>query len=247
LDPTPALWLIVVTLPLIVLTRWLNQHLQGVGLLLTGSEETAMLLHYLILLPGIVLHELSHFVAAKVVGVKTRGLSLRPSVRRGGAIRFGAVNVAKSDPFRESWIGLAPLLTGVGLILLVARWHFGVQTLPSLGFQNLGLLLRTSWHAPDSLLGLYLIFAVSNSMWPSESDRQPWAVALLFFALLAGMVYVSGLLARIPEGLGQWGLGGATLLVLAFTLSISVDLVFAALLLAVEKVGERLLGRYVEY
>jgi len=249
-------WLAILLVPLFLCTRWLSQHLQGVGLIFSGSEETAMLLHYLVLLPGIVLHEVSHLVAATLVGVKTRSLSLRPKARRNGAVRFGAVSVAKSDPFRESFIGLAPLLTGTAAILLLARWQFGlvlrpaaagIEALPALSLGAVLQILRSALQAPDALLGLYLIFAIGNAMWPSESDRQPWAVVLLFLALTSGAVYVTGLLPAIPAGLEQWAVTAATYLALAFALAISVDIPFAVFLLVVEKIGERVVGRHVQY
>jgi hypothetical protein len=246
-DWAPLAWLVVLLVPLLVLTRWLALHVQGLGLLITANQQTAMLLHYLILLPGILLHELSHLLAAKLVGVKTRNMSLRPKARRGGSVRFGAVTVAKSDPFRESWIGVAPLLTGTVAILLLARWHFGVQSLPPLAPEAILQTLISSLQAPDALLGLYLIFAIGNSMWPSESDRQPWGAVLLFLALAAGIVYAAGLLPQLLVGLKEGTLTAVTYLALAFGLAVSVDVPFALLILILEAVGERLLGRHVEY
>ncbi len=246
-DWAPLAWLAALSVPLFFLTRWLSLHLQGLGLLLSGSQQTAMLLHYLVLLPGVLLHEMSHLLAARLVGVKTRSISLRPKARRGGNIRFGAVTVAKSDPFRESWIGLAPLLTGTAAILLLARWQFGVESLPALNPEGIGQTLVSSLQAPDALLGLYLIFAISNAMWPSESDRQPWAAVLVFLALAAGMVYVAGLLPQILVELKRWVLTGVTHLAFAFGLAVSVDIPFALLILVVEKAGGRMLGRHVEY
>jgi len=69
---TPVLWVIGLSIPLLLLTRWLHLHLQGLSLIASGSEQSALLLHYLLLLPGILLHELSHVVAAKIVGVTRR-------------------------------------------------------------------------------------------------------------------------------------------------------------------------------
>ena len=240
-------WLVALSVPLLFLTRWLNLHLQGLGLLLSGNEQTAMLLHYLVLLPGILLHEISHLLAAKLVGVKTRSFSLQPKASRGGTVRFGAVTVAKSDPFRESWIGLAPLLTGTASILLLAQWQFGVESLPALSVESVWQTLLASLQAPDALLGLYTIFAISNSMWPSESDRQPWRAVLLFLVLAVGLVFISGLLSQIPSGPAQWIRTGVEYLAFAFALAVVVDAPFALLVLVLEKVGERILGRHVEY
>ena len=246
-DWTPLAWLAALLIPLLFLTRWLSRHLQGVGLLFSGEQQTALLVNYFVLLPGIVLHELSHLLAAKLVGVRTRGISLRPKARRGGSVRLGAVTVAKSDPFRESWIGLAPLLTGTAAILLLARWQFGVESLPALRPEAIWQILVSSLQAPDALVWLYLIFAISNAMWPSESDRQPWWSVLLFLVLIAGAVYVSGLVPQIPVELKRWVLTGVTYLTFAFALAVSVDVPFALLLFALEKVGERILHRHVEY
>ncbi len=246
-DSAPWAWLLLLSAPLLVLTRWLSLHLQGLGLLLSGSQQTALLLHYLVLLPGILLHEASHWVAAKLVGVKTKSISLRPKTRRGGSVRFGSVTVAKSDPFRESWIGLAPLLTGTAAILALARWQFGIESVSPLTLEGISETLAASMQAPDALLGLYLIFAVSNAMWPSESDRQPWGLVLLFLALGAGIFYVAGLVPQLAAGLGQWLLTAVSYLAFAFALAVSVDIPFALLILLLEKAGERALGRHVEY
>jgi hypothetical protein len=246
-DWAPLAWLVVLLVPLLLLTRWLALHVQGLGLLITANQETAMILHYLILLPGILLHELSHLLAARLVGVKTKGMSLRPKARRGGSIRFGAVTVAKSDPFRESWIGLAPLLTGTAAILLLARWQLGVESLPPLAPESILQTVVSSLRAPDALLGLYLIFAIGNSMWPSESDRQPWGAVLLFLALAAGIVYVAGLLPQLLVGLKEWTLAAVTYLAFAFGLAVSVDVPFALLILMLEGIAARMLGRHVEY
>jgi hypothetical protein len=243
----PLAFLAVILVPLLLLTRWLSRHLQGVGLLFTGDYEAALLIHYLVLLPGIVLHELSHWVAARLVGVRTRGISLQPKARRGGSVRFGAVTVARSDPFRESWIGAAPLLTGVVAIVLLARWQFGVAALPLLRPAAVWETLGASARAPDALIWLYLIFAISNAMWPSESDRQPWWSVVLLLALAAGALYLSGWLPRIPPDTKRWVLTAITYLGFAFALAVAVDLVFAVFLFLVEKAGERLFHRHVEY
>jgi hypothetical protein len=246
-DWTPLAWLAVLLVPLFVLTRWLSRHLQGVGLLFSGDQQTALLAHYLALLPGILLHELSHVLAAQLVGVKIRGLSLRPKARRGGSVRFGAVTVTKTDPFRESWIGLAPLLTGTAAILVLAHLQFGVESLPALRLDAVRQVLSNSLRAPDALIWLYLIFAISNAMWPSESDRQPWRPVFLFLALIAATLFLSGMVPQVLAELERWVLTAVTYLTFAFALAVIVDMPVALSLFVVEKVGERLLHRHVEY
>jgi len=84
-------------------------------------------------------------------------------------------------------------------------------------------------------------------MLPSESDRRPWWPVLLFLALAAGLFYVSGLAPHIPATLKQWVLAAVTYLAFAFGLAISVDVPFVLLIFALEKLGEALLHRRVEY
>ncbi|MGQ9493428.1 MAG: hypothetical protein ACUVR2_06650 [Anaerolineae bacterium] len=244
---TPLVWLVVLFVPLLLVKRWLSLHLQGVGLLLSGDQEVASLLHYFILLPGIVLHELSHYLAAKLVGVKTAGISLQPQTKRGGNIRLGAVKVRRTDPFRESLIGLAPLISGSIAILLVARWEFGVEALPVLRPEVVVQTLTFSLQRPDALLWLYLIFSISNAMLPSESDRQAWLSVLLFFGLVAVFVFVSGVAIQVLEALKHWVLIGVTYLAFGFGLALAVDIPMAFVLFLMEKVGGAILHRHVEY
>lgn len=240
-------WLAALLVPLLLLKRWLSRHMQGLGFLLTHDPQTAVLLQYLVLLPGIVLHELSHLLAAKLVGVETRGFSLRPTATRGGNVRLGSVIVRESDPLRASWIGLAPLLTGSAAVLFLARRQFGIVQLPAIRPEALLSNLLSYLQAPDAWLWLYLIFAISNAMLPSESDRQPWASLVLFLTLTTGVVYAAGLVPQIPTMLKEWTFAGIRYLVYAFSLTIGVDALFGTLLFVLEKVAESILHRRVEY
>ena len=51
----------------------------------------------------------------------------------------------------------------------------------------------------------------------------------------------------MPTWLKQWALTGVTYLAFSFGLALSVDIPFALLILAFEKLGERILHRRVEY
>ncbi len=84
-------------------------------------------------------------------------------------------------------------------------------------------------------------------MLPSESDRQPWGVVLLFLVLTAGVVYATGLVPQIPATVKEWALTGVRYLVYAFGLTVGVDILFAVLLFLLEKVLEQILSRRIEY
>jgi hypothetical protein len=125
---TPLLWLAATLALLLLIERWIHRHLQGVMLLLTGDPDIAVVLYALPLLPGIFVHELSHALAAILLGARVGRISIRPK-RTGQRVQLGFVPVEKTDVVRASLIGLAPLLVGSGVILLIGYWVFDLGTL----------------------------------------------------------------------------------------------------------------------
>lgn len=232
---------------LVLINRWLTKALHRVGFLFFGADEAAVILYYILLLPGVVLHECSHWLAATLLDVPTKGMTLLPQIRSGGQVQLGSVNVRRSDALRESLIGLAPLLTGAAVILLLARWRLAVTLPPPLAA---GAILRTlvdSLKTPDSMLWLYLLFSVSNAMLPSESDREPWLPVLAFVGLVVAAVYLTGLVRQVPASATAWLATGAAYITFVFAMAVAVDVPVLLFLLGLEKAGEVLLGRKVEY
>ncbi len=224
------LWLVGLLFPLLWFKREINRRLLHVGWLLFQNEQAAVLLYFLIMLPGVLLHELSHLAMAALLGVPAGGLTIWPKVQRDG-LQLGSVQVARTDMVRESLIGLAPLLAGSLAVLLIAGLVFDVplQT-PA---DPLYRLLYVVNHADqllsraNAMVWLYLIFAISNAMLPSPSDRQPWRTLLLFLAILGGVILIinggppqlpDGLLAGIHRAIDLWAM--------AFAFTLLVDLVF---------------------
>jgi hypothetical protein len=180
------------------LQRWLHQHIQGLTFAVTGDPGCAMRFLFWLLLPGVILHEGSHWVVAKALGVRTGKITLGLGRARGKHFSLGSVNVERTDSVRESLIGLAPFAVGLGAILLIAG--FGFSLWPDSGLnpeQMLDLVLPTA-NDPLTWLDLYLIFAVSTAMIPSESDREPWAPLILVFGVAGGLSILLGWTPRIP-------------------------------------------------
>ena len=101
--------------------------------------------------------------------------------------------------------------------------------------------------APDFWLWLYLIFAVSNAMLPSESDREPWRPVLLFMCWAALFFYLTGWAHQVPEVLANVSLTSASYLAYAFSLTAVADAIFIAIIAAFEALVSRLTGKRVEY
>lgn len=243
-------WLIAVTLLMLLLKRWIHRHIQGLGLLLTGDPDRSFLLYSLLLFPGTVVHETAHYIAALFLDVRVRKFSLVPARQPRGLMRLGFVEIDRTDTPREALIGLAPLLAGSLVVLLLAP-----KGLPSL--QGTGALtpqiveliaaLPHALTTPDFWLLLYLIFAISNGMLPSESDRQAWKPMLIWFGAIAALLYLSGLLSNIPAQLDEGIALAVRWIVRAFILTCLVDLFFIPLLFILEKTLETITHKRVHY
>lgn len=233
------LWFVALLVPLVWLKREITSRLLHTGWLLFHHEQAAVLLYFLIMWPGVLIHELSHLVVATLLGVRAGGLSVRPKVRRDG-LQLGSVQVARTDFVRESLIGLAPLVGGCLVILLVAGLGFEMPLESradmlgrlSVVARDAGDLVRQ----PYAPFWLYLIFATSNAMLPSPSDRQPWQTLLMFVGIVAiSVLFLNGGLPRVPDDVVTGIVRAVDLLALAFAFTLIVDLVFLAGIVVVEQ------------
>ncbi len=234
---------------LLFLNRWISQHLQGLGLLITNSQKASLFLYFLILFPGILIHELSHWLMAKLLGVKTGRIRLGPAeVGRSGYYSMGSVEVARSDPLRDSLIGLAPLLSGCAFLVIVTHQVFNVPQL--IHGLKLGEILSAfkAWAGnTDFWLWLYLVFTISNAMMPSAKDREPWGPALIFITLVVLAGYSLGWFSRIPPSVVNLTQKWAIYLAWSLGFTCCVDLVWAFLLGVTERVVEIIAGKRVIY
>jgi hypothetical protein len=191
------LWFLLMLVPLIALQRVLHREIQAA--LYVGSGGNApltMAVFSILFLPGVVLHEFSHFIMAKVLFVRTRGFSIIPKMMPEGYLRMGYVEVAETDIVRDSLIGAAPLILGNLAVAYIAitRLHliplWDVLRNGQFGLFWMGVSLLPS--VPDFALWFYLTFAISSTMLPSQSDRHAWlplglsVVVLFALALFAG-------------------------------------------------------------
>ena len=187
--------LLVVLFLLIGLQRGLHQEIQWSLVLITRRPEVALGIFALLFFPGVLLHELSHFLMAQILMVKTISLSLIPKALPGRRLSLGYVEMVPSDWLRDSIVGAAPLLSGGVAIIYLAN-RLGLTPLASLLEQN-------NWDAfwtglvnlplqPDFWMWFYLAFAISSTMLPSDSDRRTWLPLALVIVALAGLALLAG-------------------------------------------------------
>ncbi|HEY9076735.1 MAG TPA: hypothetical protein VIO61_09380 [Anaerolineaceae bacterium] len=189
-------WLLLSLVPLLYLQRWLHREIQLVFLYLTNSPQVSLIIFSLLFFPGVFLHELSHFLMAKLLGVKTGRVSLFPKPTRDGKLQLGFVETARTDFLRDAMIGTAPLITGGLLVYILGSTRLGMTQLVT--FLSRGDL-QSFWQGmlhlpslPDFWLWFYLAFVISSMMLPSAADRRAWMpvtlviLGVLVIAMLAG-------------------------------------------------------------
>lgn len=189
-------WLLGLLAPLLLLQRSLHREIQGVFLLITRRADISLALFSLLFFPGVLLHELSHFIMSRLLGVPTGRISLLPRPLEDGRLQLGFVETGRTDIFRDALIGMAPLLAG-GLCVTLTGMR-------GLGLDGAWTTLVAGWPAtfsqafrevvvrPDFWLWFYLTFVISSTMLPSASDRRAWLPLLLVLSILLGIVLLAG-------------------------------------------------------
>ncbi|HFD39270.1 MAG TPA: hypothetical protein ENJ31_05410 [Anaerolineae bacterium] len=232
---TPLVALAATLLPLLWIKRRVTENLAVLSIRWLGDRDVALVVYFVVLLPGVVVHEASHWLTAKLLGVKVRRFHLGP-VRRGKRLTLGSVQVANVDPVRISLIGLAPLVVGSALILLIGYRVLGIGALGELfaagGVEGLLAGLDRLWHVPDFWLWLYLIFAISNAMLPSEADLAPLRPVLLFLGIVAGGLLLLHGAPTLSPATVERANAVAGYLASAFGLTLAVDLLFGGVIAA---------------
>jgi len=211
-------WFIFMLVPLILLQRLLHREIQAVFLILTRDARLTMGIFSFIFLPGVFLHELSHFLMAKILRVPTGRFSIIPQPLPDGRLQLGYVETAQADIVRDSLIGAAPLIFGTLFVAYVSIYPLDMRilwdTFRNSQFNLFWLGLTELPHEKDFYLWFYLTFAVSSTMMPSESDRHAW----LELAISVGVIFAIALLI----GAGPWMLNNVAPLISSFLSSVAV-------------------------
>ena len=189
-----SLWFLISLGVLLVARRWMSDWLQRCLLLILRRADWAVITYAVLLFPGVLLHEASHWIVARVLGVRAGPIRLIPRVRPGGMLQLGSVEVESVDFLRSTLIGAAPLLAGVAALTALVRLWPGIGVAWGLFDWTVPAALRTvqtAAEAPWFALWFYLAWAVSNTMLPSPADRRGWlTVLIVIVVLLGGSIYL---------------------------------------------------------
>jgi hypothetical protein len=200
------LWLLLALIVFVFLQRFLHREIQAFFLILTRSTGMTQVVFALIFFPGVLLHELSHFLAAKILGVQTGKFSLIPQAQPDGKLRLGYVETVSGGFVRDALIGFAPLILGCLFVAYTAIYQMHMLPLWDLlhnaNWGMIWVMFISIPQEPDFWLWFYLTFTISSTMMPSQSDRHAW---LPLGLLVVGLIVVS-----ILAGAGTWMLANLT-------------------------------------
>ena len=223
---------------------WLSWRIglliQEIVYLITGSDDLAMVILFLIYLPGILIHEASHWLIARLLGLKTSKFRVWPKYTR-NTIGLGSVTVASGGALWDSLVGLAPLLVGSALIVLIGEQIFDTETIAFAWrtgklLDGLAFVVDGLTHKPDSIWWSYLLFAIANAMMPSASDRAPLKSLGIYVVLVGALFVLIDQSGRNVVLLLNFLLGPIQVLTGAFFLVAVIDLAIFLLLFALQAV-----------
>lgn len=165
---------------LFLLSKFLTKSLLRLFFRITKNNKITVNLFFCLFFPGIIVHEMAHFLAAGLLFVRTGSMELMPKIMEDG-VRLGSVEIAKTDPFRRAIIGVAPVLFGLFMI-------FGILFyLQMFAVKNPALYV----------FSFYLIFAVGNTLFSSKKDLEGTIELLLASAFfLAALFIIKGEIAQ---------------------------------------------------
>jgi hypothetical protein len=244
------LWLLTALVIFMLLQRVLHREIQAFFLILTRRPQVTQVIFALIFFPGVLLHESSHFLAAKILGVRTGNFSLIPQAQPNGKLRLGYVETYSGGFLRDALVGAAPLVTGCAFVALVSIHLMHLlplwEVLRTADWNGFWAGLAALPKAPDFWLWFYLVFTVSSTMMPSASDRQTWLPVGLLALGFVGLALLAGagpwLMSRLAPGLNNF----LRALALIFTLSGVLHVLLILPFLLLHKIMAKIMKMDVE-
>ncbi len=170
---------------LLLMSRSVHNSIGRLFYRITKSKKLTVYLSAILFLPGTFVHEMSHFLAAMFLLVPVGEVELLPKIednsavalKKGISVTLGSVKIAKTDPIRRFLIGVAPLIFGFVVLIIVIQFAY-------LGFtNNTNTYLKGSFM--DEILLGYFVFTVANNMFSSKRDMEgSWILVVLIFVII---------------------------------------------------------------
>lgn len=168
------------------LSRLVTRSLSQLLFRLTDNAQTTVQILSLVFLPGIAIHELAHLLVASLLFVPVGEIEFLPKLTEQG-VKLGSVEVAKTDPLRRALIGLAPIVVGVVLILLIL-FYVSTTALP----------IELPLPVQFTMVG-YTVFVIANTMFASSKDLEGIIEFIIALAIVLGLILLTDLRQYLPS------------------------------------------------
>jgi len=193
---------------LYLLQRAVVNNLSFFSYRLTKKGTVGVYLYFLFFLPGIILHELAHLFTALILGVPAGQLALFPRQKNeeeNGSNNWvlGSVMTVETDILRTGLIGFAPMFLGIFCMMIIVMFGLGIKEINDIG--NFWFSLGIGYPVWQAVLLIYLLMAVTNTMFLSKEDRSgiwivPGILLILFLVLnFFGLQFSSEILGFITQ------------------------------------------------
>lgn len=129
----------------------------------------------LLLLPGVVIHEMAHYLFSIFLFVPVGDMEFLPQ-KREGELKLGSVAIGQTDPVRRFLIGVAPIIFGTAVV-------FGLFNFLAVGEASIWV----------KLILFYVLFTIGNTMFSSKKDMEGAVVLLVLLVILILTAFILGL------------------------------------------------------
>lgn len=230
---------------LLIVTNFSRRAINELFFLLFESKKAGIIVYSTLYFPGTVIHEISHFLMAALLGVRTGAISLFPKFEsEDGRVQLGSVQVEKTDFIRSSLIGAAPFITGSIVLIYFAStlgWLEIWQKLPQLD------TLLESASKPFFLIKVYLMLAISNTLFTSKEDRRHWPVFLVILAITTIALEIIGISLSFSQAISQKIVVALFANVTAFVLAIILNGVLLSIIRVMILITQKITKKRVTY
>lgn len=148
---------------------------------ITRSQKISLIFFAILFYPGVLVHELAHFIMARILVVPAGKMEFVPVMRNGG-VKLGSVAIARTDPLRRMLIGVAPILVGTAVLCIAIYSMYTYNVLTSF------------WH---KALFVYVLFVVGNTMFSSKKDLEGTLEFSIALIVVGAVAYFFGF--RLPD------------------------------------------------
>ena len=169
-------------------SKYIFQALFTLSYRIFRKESSASIPVFIIFLPGVIIHELAHYLTAEILLVKVHNLELSPKIID-GRLKMASVEMRQSDIVRQMLIGVAPIIAGLGILTASV---YGI-----IHFFNVRDLLSTPNGFGIIALLIYLTFVISNTMFSSKKDVEGAFKFLLILFFLVSLVTLTAFLLKV--------------------------------------------------